>query len=293
MDSREEAILKTLLYSSLFDYPLTEEEIYQFLIGEKIDKNKLTQILKNTKLPISSSNEFYFLKGQRNLVKKRQQREIISTKKLNKAKIIIKKLSLIPTIKLVGISGTLAVKNCEENDDIDIFIVSEKGFAWTTRFLTAIILIFLGVYRNKNSKQFKDKICLNLVLDKNKMSFQSHDLFTAHEIVQLLPVFEKDKTYQRFVSANKWVKNLLPNWQVNQKPIFIQRKNYLDRIIIFIFKIISLEKILKTLQLIYMRKTITKERLENGFIGLHPFDYKKYVLKNYNQKISKFGFKTI
>jgi len=49
-----------------------------------------------------------------------------------------------------------------------------------------------------------------------------------------------------------------------------------------------LEKILKSLQLFYMRRSITREKLENGFIGLHPFDYKSYVLKKYRAEISKF-----
>jgi hypothetical protein len=291
MDSREEAILKTLLYSNLFDYPLKATEIYNFFIGEKITKNTLSRVLKNEKLPIDSSQGLFFLKGQQNLVKKRQQREIISSKKLKKAELIIKKLSIIPTVKLIGISGTLAVKNCEVNDDIDIFIIAEKGFAWTTRFLVASILIFLGVYRNKNSQQFADKICLNLVLDENKMLFENQDFFTAHEIAQLLPIFARDGIYQKFIYTNKWINNLLPNWQINKKPIFNQRQNFLDKLAIFIFKIIFLEKILKTLQLFYMRKAVTKERLENGFIGLHPFDYREHALKNYHQAISKFGLK--
>ncbi|MGA2911150.1 MAG: hypothetical protein ABSE17_00725 [Candidatus Levyibacteriota bacterium] len=289
MDSREGAILKTLLYSNFFDYPLKKEELYNFLIGKKLSKNEFTKALDNTSLPIDSSDGFYFLQGKQKLVKKRQQRELISLEKLRKAELIIKKLSLIPTIKLIGISGTLAVKNCAENDDIDIFVVAENGLAWTTRFLAVIMLIILGVYRNKNSKRYKDKICLNLILDEDRIFFENQDLFTAHEIVQLLPVFGKDKAYQKFISANSWIKEILPNWQVNQKPIFSRRQSYLDKLMIVILKIIFLEKILKVLQLFYMRKDITREKLEDGFIGLHPFDYKDRILKDYNQTIAKFG----
>jgi hypothetical protein len=290
MDSREGAILKTLLYSNFFDYPLKKEELYNFLIGKKLSKNEFAKALNNTSLPIDFSDGFYFLQGKQKLVNKRQQRELISLEKLRKAELIIKKLSLIPTIKLIGISGTLAVKNCVENDDIDIFVVVESGLAWTTRFLAVIMLIILGVYRNKNSKRYKDKICLNLILDEDRIFFENQDLFTAHEIVQLLPVFEKDKAYQKFISANSWVKEILPNWQVNQKPIFSRRQSYLDKLMMVILKIIFLEKTLKVLQLFYMRKDITREKLEDGFIGLHPFDYKEHILKDYNQAITKFGF---
>jgi hypothetical protein len=289
MDSREEAILKTLLYSNLFDYPLQEEEIYNFLIAKKMDRKEFSTILKSGKIPIDFSEGSFFLKGDRKLVRKRQAREIISLEKLKKAGKIIRKLSLIPTIKLIGISGTLAMKNCEKNNDIDIFVIAESGLTWTTRFLTAGLLSILGVYRNKSSKQYQDKICLNLVLSEDRMLFDKEDLFTAHEIIQLLPVFERGGIYKKFLSTNGWVKKFLPNFQIKHKPVFKKQQNHFDRLFISICKILFLEKILKTLQLFYMRKAITKERLENGFIGLHPFDYKSHVLKKYNAEISKFG----
>jgi hypothetical protein len=52
-----------------------------------------------------------------------------------------------------------------------------------------------------------------------------------------------------------------------------------------------LEKLFQTAQLFYMRKAITRERLENGFIALHPFDYRLDILKKYNTKLIKFGLK--
>ena len=165
MGSKKEAILKTLLYSDLFDFPLTEEEIYKFLIFKKIDKDQLSKLLENKNLSIDRLNNFFFLKGRGKIVKERLMKEKFSLEKLEKAKKIIKFLGLIPTIKLIGISGTLAVMNCKKDDDIDIFVIAENKLVWTTRFFTAIMLIFLGVYRNKNSTANNNKICLNLLLD--------------------------------------------------------------------------------------------------------------------------------
>jgi hypothetical protein len=222
------------------------------------------------------------------LARKRRVKEKISMEKLGKAKRIISKLSLIPTIKLIGISGTLAMRNCVEDDDIDVFIIAEKGLTWTTRFLAAFFLIMLGVYRNKNSKEYRDKICLNLILGEKRMLFTEQDLFTAHEIVQLLPIFERDKTYNKFLTVNGWVKKFLPNAQIKHEAIFKRQQNNFDKLVMFILKIIFLEKILKRLQLFYMRKNVTKEKLEDSFIGLHPFDYKSYILKKYKEELDKF-----
>jgi hypothetical protein len=289
MDSRDEAILKTLLYSDFFDYPLTEEEVYNFLIGEKISKAQFHKILNRKNLYFEKSANYFFLKGRGEIVDKRSNKKKFSLEKLEIGQNIIQKLSIIPTIKLIGISGTLAMKNCLQEDDIDIFIIAEKNFAWTTRFMSALLLIILGVYRNKKSTINKNKICLNLVLDEKKMHFESQDLFTAHEIVQLMPVFERDNAYLKFIQANKWIDTIFPNFRLYQKVLFKKQLTIFDQLFIFICRIIFLEKLLKVLQLFYMQKSITKERLEKDYIGLHPFDYKQYILQKYYTKIGKFG----
>ncbi len=290
MGSKEEVILKTLLYSDIFNYPLTKEELYNFL-PQKIAYNKFLQVFKSPLRQIEFNQEFFFLKGNKEIVKLRQTRELISLQKFKKAEQIIKKLSFIPTIKFIGISGSLAMKNSDTDDDMDIFIISGKRFAWTTRFLSACMLIVLGAYRNKNSKNVQDKICLNLILSESETHFKTEDLFTAHEIVQLLPIFDRDKTYAKFIDSNKWIGTFLPNAQLDKKPLFEKQTNGIDKIIIFFYKILFLEKLLQTAQLFYMRKAITKERLENGFIGLHPFDYRLDILRKYNTRLIKFGLK--
>lgn len=290
MDSRDQAILKTLLYSDLFNYPLTKDELYDFL-PQKITRTEFLQALRSSRLPIDSDQALIFSKGSKGIVKIRQMRELVSMPKLKKAEQIIAKLGFIPTIKFIGISGSLAMKNSDANDDIDIFVISEAGLTWTTRFLTAFLLIILGIYRNKNSKNVKDKMCLNLILSENEMLFKNQDLFTAHEIAQLLPIFDKDKTYHKLVVANKWINEFFPNFQFKNKSLFNKQTSSINKVVILFCKILCLEKLLRTAQLFYMRKAITKEKLEKGFIGLHPFDYRLYVLKKYSAKLSKFGLK--
>lgn len=288
MDSRQQAILKTLLYSSLFDYPLTREEIYNFLIGLKISKKECYQLLKNSKLPIEFDEGFFFLRGKGNSVKKRKRREKISLEKFKKAEKIIKKISLIPTVKLIGISGTLAMLNSEKDDDIDLFIIADKNLVWLTRVLAALLLVFLGVYRTRNSKVNADKICLNLLLDEENLKFKDENLFTAHEIMQLIPIFERGGTYQKFIKQNNWIKKFLPNAMVSTKIKFKNKQNIFGNLFKIIAKTFFLETIARNLQLFYMRGHITKEKLEIGFIGLHPLDYKSQVLRNFQRNLKKF-----
>jgi len=288
MDSRERAILKTLLYSNFFDYPLKEEEIYKFLIVEqKIGKKEFHSLLKNIKAPVKSNEDFYFLPGRNKLVKIRKERAKISLKKLQKAEKIIKILAFIPTIELIGISGALSMQNCEKDDDVDIFVVTKKGLVWTTRFLMVIFLRMLGVYRNKNSKDYSDKICLNMLLDESQMALEKN-LYIAHEITQLLPLFARDNAYQRFLQKNNWVKHFMVNALKDDKQYLKKNSGVMDDVLTFLFKFFAFEKITKLLQLNYMKKDITNEIVRNDILRLHPFDYGSRILRNYSQKLKEF-----
>lgn len=289
MDSRQQSILKTLLYADIFNYPLTKQEIYNFLISDKkIGKETIFKLLKNFKTPVAYKENYFFIKGKDDLIKKRKKREIISTEKLKKAKKIIKKLSLIPTLRFVGISGALSMRNSETKDDIDIFIIAQKNFVWTTRFLLIIMLLTMGIYRNRNAKKYSDKICLNMIIAENKMYFDKNNqnLYLAHEILQLVPVFNRNHTYEKFIKFNKWCNNFLPN-ALSNKAVYIRQDNNNILFILF-FKIIFLEKILKFIQLKYMKKHRTKEVIRDGFLSFHPFDYKTYVLSVYEKKLQEY-----
>ena len=180
------------------------------------------------------------------------------------------------------------MKNSEENDDIDVFIVAEKNLVWLTRLLVGLELVLLGSYRSKNSRQNQDKICLNFLLGEERLALDNHDLFTAHEVAQVMPIFQRDNTYEKFLIANGWLRKILPNVVLNKKAKFKRNKNYRDKLFVFVVKILFLEQIAKAIQLFYMKKHITKERLEDGLIGLHPFDYRVYVLRKFKRNLRKF-----
>lgn len=290
MGSNEQSILKTLLYADIFNFPLKKNEIWRFLITErKVNSNLLFKNISSIDKFIEVKNDYFFIKGKSRLINLRRKREKESLKKLLKAKAIIAKISFIPTVKLIGISGALSMKNSDEDDDIDLFIISKKGFAWTTRFVLVLILIFLRSYRHKNSKDFADKICLNMILDEENILFKKNNqnLYTAHEIVQLIPVLDKGNIYQKFIKKNNWIKKYLANYYIQKKNINT-KENFLNNLIVIILKIIFLEKILKFIQIKYMEKNITKEIIEKGFLAFHPFDYNAYVLSVYKKNLKKY-----
>lgn len=210
---RKKAILRTLAYADVFDYPLTAREVHHFLIANgKINQHSVNQDLK--KLPqVSQKESFYFLKGRGKIVSLRRKRERWSREKLKIAKRVAGWLKPIPSIRMVGVTGALAMKNSDEEDDVDLMIVTSKDRLWLSRGLIVTFLRLTGLYRRPD--KIKNKICPNMLLDEShlKIPKKEQDLFSAHEVCQLKLLWDRDETYQKFVKENQWSKRYLPNWK--------------------------------------------------------------------------------
>ena len=49
-------------------------------------------------------------------------------------------------------------------------------------------------------------------LDNLAVLEKEQDLYSAHEVAQIKLLWDKDNTYDQFVSQNLWVKKYLANW---------------------------------------------------------------------------------
>ncbi|RJQ36049.1 hypothetical protein C4559_05605 [Candidatus Microgenomates bacterium] len=285
----KESIIKTLAYSDIFDYPLAENEIRKFLIECSAKKITLKKELKNISV-ISKKNKFYCFKNRTEIINKRMDREKESLLKFKFAKKIIFKLSLIPTVQLIGISGALSMNNCEKDDDIDLFIITSKKTLWTTRLFLIFLLEIMGKRRKRLEEDTKDKICLNFLIDESSIGFikKRQDLYTAHEIIQLIPIFERNNMYKKFINSNYWIKNFLPNFEFKRK-IKHDNKSFINSllfyILYFIMRFPSFEWFAKIIQFQFMKKHITKEIISNNFLAFHPNDQRKKTLDLFNKKL--------
>lgn len=277
----KKSILQTIIYSDIFDYPLTRNEIWRFLIN-----NPSEMELSNLPHSIVKKDGFYYLRNRRDIVSKRLKREKESNKKLHLAKKIISELLIIPTVELIGISGALAMKNSDADDDIDLFVIAKKNTLWTTRLFLILFLEALGRRRRREVKDIKNKICLNFLIDESAMLLpkEMQNLYGAHEVVQLVPIFDRGNTYQKFINANSWVRKFLPNAivikKLRNKPAGRQGQllNYFLPII---------EWFTKSFQLWYIQKHRTKEIIGDHFLAFHPLDYKDKILSAYKEQLDR------
>jgi len=291
------AILQTIIYADVFDYPLTLNEIWTRLIKVKSQKSKVKTAIQNLRL-IRKGNGYYFLENRDNIVNLRKKKEEWSEEKLKIAQDIGGLLKIIPTVKLVGVTGALAVRNVQKEDDIDLFVITSAGLLWTTRLLATLIVELTGMRRHPKEESVNNKICLNMFVDSDHLQIpkRDQDLFSAHEVVQMKLLWERNETYRKFLIANQWVKKFLPNaynirhgLNINQDTDTNSWTNTAVRQYLSIFHFSIVEDTLKRLQLWYMRNRRTSEVIKDGIIRFHPQDARKWVMREYKKRIKHLG----
>ena len=105
-------------------------------------------------------------------------------------------------MRLVAVSGALAVDNAGVNGDIDYFIVTEPDRLWLCRGLV------IGVVRWAARRGIT--LCPNYFLSERVLELDPPSLFAAHEVTQMVPVGHT-AVYRRFRRLNRWTDRFLPN----------------------------------------------------------------------------------
>jgi len=197
-------ILKTLAYFDMFDYPLNTKEI-QFFLGQQ---TILSIINEHLKLLIADKivfqvDEFYSLQMNLKLAERRRKGNAAAIKEMKNAEYATSILSKFPYIKGIAVSGSLSKNYCDESTDIDFFIITTAGRLWIAR--TILHIFYKFVWLAGKQRLF----CLNYYIDEQKTEIEEKNIFTAIEIVTLIPM-KGGKVFQDFMRANAWTNKYLP-----------------------------------------------------------------------------------
>jgi hypothetical protein len=105
-------------------------------------------------------------------------------------------------VRMIAVTGSLAVDNAEAGDDVDYLIVTAPGRLWLTRTLVMAVVRFAAL-RGVT-------LCPNYIISETALGLPERDVYTARELVQMAPVAGLD-TYDRMLAANDWYAAFLPN----------------------------------------------------------------------------------
>jgi hypothetical protein len=200
-----EAVLRVLAYADIFSSPLTIDEIQQKLEVAATQAEVLHALTTDPWLQerVAWEPPLVALADRQEWFRRRQSREQANRDLWHSARRYGAYLGAIPFVRMVAVTGALAVDNApDQGDDIDYLLVTAPERLWLARFLI-IILVRLAAWR-------KVQICPNYLLTLDAIDQFDHSFFTAHELAQMVPLYGLD-VYRLLVQANAWAKSILPN----------------------------------------------------------------------------------
>lgn len=206
LDAAEEAILRSVLYSSLFEFPLRPEELRQSLLHHEMEIPDLLQTYDSSpalRQVIDYRQGYFFPRGRRDLIRLRKEREKRSRRRLAQMRWILKLLVLIPYTRLIAVSGSAAHLNLATGGDIDLFVITRGNRVWSVAVTILLLTKILGQRKT---------ICSNFLLSDKRMSLERKDLFTANQIIHLKPICGSD-VYRQFIKANPFVQEVYPGFR--------------------------------------------------------------------------------
>lgn len=201
MDLRR-AVFATVSYSRYFHFPLLPAEVHHWLIcSHPISYSKLLPFL-----PDNLSKAEISLRDQ---VSKHSHQKKLHAQKLTRL------LEFVPGLRLVALTGSVAAINSHEEDDIDLLFITAPHTLWLVRPLVIILisLFFRRRHPNEDHSHTQNAFCPNLWLDTLSITLpvSKRSLYTAHEVLQIVPLLDRYHSYSSFIRANRWTKKYLAN----------------------------------------------------------------------------------
>jgi hypothetical protein len=306
----KQAIIRTLAFFDIFDYPLTLVEIHKWLYLEKsISKFSLFDVLQilendNLKKYIENRDGFYFLSGRVDIIKTRLYRYQLAEKKFKIALRTVRLLKWFVPTKMISVCNNVGYNNGTEKSDIDFFIIVDKNRLWWSRLYITIITTLMGVRRH--DQKFIDRICLSFYiakdhLDISDISLNPDDVYLIFWFATLAPIYDF-KTYQDFFNSNKWVLNYLPNYYpnfLNNRRRVIDNKSSLavKAFNSLIFKKFGdiMEKIAKLIQTKKVEKYFGQKSgdlglnvvISSSMFKLHKTDRREFYRQEWHKRLEK------
>ncbi|OGH64673.1 MAG: hypothetical protein A2821_04450 [Candidatus Magasanikbacteria bacterium RIFCSPHIGHO2_01_FULL_41_23] len=218
------SIKRTLAYFDQFSYPLTAEELFDFLWqpAEKIQWREFLNILENavTNGHCVSVFSYYLLPGREECAEKRQRSLLLVESKLALARRAAKLLGTVPFVRGIFVCNTVAAGWPTTDSDIDVLVIVQTDRLWLARLLVTGMASLCNVRRGK--KYIADRICLSFYLTDSHLSLAdvriaAPDIYLTYWLYQLVPIFDEAEILEKLHSANQWTHAYIPNAAVKQK----------------------------------------------------------------------------
>lgn len=199
------AVVRTLLYFDIFKHPLRKEELVAFShlrADESADLNAALDQLLQAGLIVEANGHFALSEaGERTARRARHTQR--AEERMVKARRNSALIGNFPFVRAVMLSGSISKGVLDEGGDIDYFIITAPRRLWVARTL---LVLYKKLFLFNSRKDF----CVNYFIDTDHLAIEDRNLFTATEVVTLLPTYGA-QLCRDFFRANHWAFERFPN----------------------------------------------------------------------------------
>lgn len=224
MENREVIgeILSTICYYDALDCPLTSFEIWKYLTKTDPEAESheagLAEILSGLdqlvrRGVVRTTHGFYFLPERENLVGRRLAGNRRTIEKIKRLRRVAYWLCMVPFVRMVLVTGKLALKQSSPRSDWDVLIAIKSGRLWTGRTLVTAFLQLIG--KRRHHDLIRNRVCLNHFITDGFLEICQQDFFAAHEYHWTFPLCGQN-LFRQFRLKNRWIRRYKPNYRPDE-----------------------------------------------------------------------------
>jgi hypothetical protein len=290
----EDAILRTLSYFDIFNYPLKVSEIFNFLqlkVNQSELQDALSEMAANGQIYVNG--DLFSLQSPLPIFERRQKGNALADSLLPKVKEKANLIFQFPFVRSVMASGSFSKNYMDDTSDFDFFIICAPQRIWISRMLLVLYKkLFL-----KNSHRY---FCINYFIDESNLAIDEKNIFTATELATVLPLTGRYH-YEQLIKANhEWILSTFPNFErqraSDESPQASAFKNLFE-IVINIFFGTNINYLFKRLTLRRWKKTYahlySPGDFEIAFKSTdsvsknHPRNFQKRIIEEFQKRVNR------
>ncbi len=169
MTEIEQAVVVTMAYADLFDYPPTREELHRYLVGTAAAPAEVdAAIARLIGRHLEQRDDYLCINGREEIFEIRTRRHRASPPRWTAARRYARALSRWPFVRMVAVCGSLAMDNVDEDGDIDVFCITAPGRLWWGQAAAMLLRRWPGFARQR--------VCPNYFLSQESLLLEDRDL---------------------------------------------------------------------------------------------------------------------
>lgn len=228
-----QSMIRTVAFFDLFDHPLTDRELYEYLYDPPVRTLSyhrflaLSSVYRSIDDVLCYTDGMWHLQERESIIALRSKRNVSWYRKLGIIRRAVFFLSRIPFVRAVLVCNTTAFSACDDVSDIDVVIIVRSGRMWTVRLLSVVVLSLVRLRRTRS--RVTDRICLSFyvadkALNMSKLRIDDdEDIYLAYWLMTLVPIFDPDRLGESIMRANQLILSK-----------FVRRTNFTPRAFSFL-----------------------------------------------------------